>query len=609
MSNPCWDFLESGAMALSADDMANPLRDTHLSPAEILMREAVQNSADEKKAGTDEPVRFVVSRFELTGEEKRNLVRRLDLRSIKNRARHFGKSHGWFKNAETFIRNLENPEIPIPILSLSDYNTKGLGGVWNRGQSIDNRFHNLVLSIGGSEKLTQGSGMLGSYGFGKMVYALASNIRTVAYYSVFEPDEGSKGEYSRFMATGFYPRHKYRAKDYTGHAFLGEGLETSKYPTRPLTNEAATEFVGRLGFDTRNEGETGLTVFLLDCPLTIPELRTACEKFWWPRLMDPQSDGYVSIEFFDDGKRVSGISPTQVSPLRPFIACYRNLRDDHSPTGYHVCRIPKKGPRGGNLCLKGLTEEQEGSDFVNTVALIRGGLVIKYETKYAREGAPSVAGVFVTSEENVDAFTYSEPPAHDDWNENNGRLIDSLGDDGAGLIKRTHNVLKTEFRDFQIRLDQQEPEPTVDDIRFLDRILAPIFDKKPRNPTPPDPQARAVSIHKRARQEPSDPHIRRIFDVSIGLTESAGVAEADIQVTIELKSLAEADGIARGRIPRVVHTETPSGRKMIADSETRSFPLRIDKGARVELTAEADTHPSWRVRWEVSVSANDGGGS
>ncbi len=60
MGNPRWDFLESGAMALSADDMANPLRDTHLSPAEILMREAIQNSADEKKPGTDEPIRFVV---------------------------------------------------------------------------------------------------------------------------------------------------------------------------------------------------------------------------------------------------------------------------------------------------------------------------------------------------------------------------------------------------------------------------------------------------------------------------------------------------------------------------------------------------------------------
>ena len=172
MNNPRWDFLESGAMALSADDMANPLRDTHLSPAEILMREAIQNSADEKKPGTDEPVRFIVSRFEFAGKEKRNIVRRLSLGRIKNRARHFGKSHGWFKKAETFLQNLENPEIPIPILSLSDYNTKGLGGVWNRGQSIDNRFHNLVLSIGASEKLTQGSGMLGSYGFGNRQRAI-----------------------------------------------------------------------------------------------------------------------------------------------------------------------------------------------------------------------------------------------------------------------------------------------------------------------------------------------------------------------------------------------------------------------------------------------------
>ena len=80
MTDLTWHFLRSRAMSLSADDMADPLRSTHLTKAELLMRETIQNSADERLG--DPPVRFTVSRLNLLGSEKRAVVQNLRLTEL-----------------------------------------------------------------------------------------------------------------------------------------------------------------------------------------------------------------------------------------------------------------------------------------------------------------------------------------------------------------------------------------------------------------------------------------------------------------------------------------------------------------------------------------------
>ena len=286
---------------VAADAMANPLRNTTLSRAELLMREAIQNSADEKLDNLEEPVRFVVSRSVLLGEEKARVVELLQLSEIRERAKSFGnKAHGWFDDASGTIDSLDDPNVPFPIVRVSDYNTKDLGGRWNEEGHIEHRFHNLVLSLLPSEKLNEGTDLLGSYGVGKMVFALASKLRTMAYYSVFEPTEMTDNEHARFMATGFFPRHKTAdGNGWTGHGFLGEDSGDKHYPTRPIVDEAAHKFVESLGFERRTIDETGTSVFLLDCPLTVEECRDACEKYWWPRLLDPNDPSYIDLEFED----------------------------------------------------------------------------------------------------------------------------------------------------------------------------------------------------------------------------------------------------------------------------------------------------------------------
>lgn len=252
MKSLSWDYLPTTAMGMSADFMANPLSSTRLSPAELLMREAIQNSVDERREGSEGPVKFTVSRRELLREEKSRVVEQLALDEIAERSQFFPKTHGWFDAGKASLERLADPDFPLPVVVLSDYNTNGLGGRWNRGQSLKSRFHNLVLMVGSSSKFEAGENLLGSYGVGKMVYAKASNIRIMAYYSVFDPDEHSEGDFARFMATGFFPEHATQDSEvFTGHAFLGESSNDQGYPTRPLRNEDAIQFDQSLGFETR----------------------------------------------------------------------------------------------------------------------------------------------------------------------------------------------------------------------------------------------------------------------------------------------------------------------------------------------------------------------
>lgn len=106
---------------MPADQMANPLQDTALTPTELLMREAIQNSVDEKREDVDGPVRYVVRRLNLRGEEKRSLVDGLRLTEFRDRAMDYPDAHGWFRIDETCLSELDDPDASLPLVVLSDH--------------------------------------------------------------------------------------------------------------------------------------------------------------------------------------------------------------------------------------------------------------------------------------------------------------------------------------------------------------------------------------------------------------------------------------------------------------------------------------------------------
>ena len=600
--DPKWHFLRQGAMMVPADKMANPLQHTSLTDADLLMREAIQNSADERRTDAGGPVRFSVKRKQYRGEEKSVLVTKFGLEEIAERAGSFPNAHGWFKFEETCLDRLDDPDVPISALLLSDHNTNGLGGNWRTSDGVNSRFYNLVLSIYASHKLEDDGGLLGSYGVGKMVYAVTSRIRTMAYYSCFRPDGSTDGASARFMATAFLPGHRADEHDYTGHAFFGNSSETSDYPARPLINVKAHEFAESIGLETRSSDDTGLTVMLLDCDLSPRDCRDACEKFWWPRTLDEHSEAYVDLSFFDGDTKLPPPNPRSRSELKPFIDCFSNIRQGVSPEGYESKKIRLQAHGEiGHLCLKALRRiEAEHNQLANTVALIRNGLVIQYNQGYAREADPNAVGVFEAIGKYPEkCFTLSEPEAHDDWNFNNSRLQRSLGDEAVDLVRLMHGRVKDSFRDFQTRQREVVRKTTSEGLDFLDDILGPIFRRRKRGgPRHPEATRRAFTIHKKGWRDLESEPIVDYLDFTIALAEGVSAEPVSCRVKVVLRVLEDAEARPGTAVSCTVFDD--DGELMSNGSSTFEVALTPDVAKRFH--ASSRVHPTWRTRWSVTVA-------
>ena len=589
-------------MMVPADKMANPLQHTSLTDTELLMREAIQNSADERKADADGPVRFSVRQKQYRGDEKSVLVSKFGLEELAERGKSFPEAHGWFKFEETCLSHLKDPDIPISALLLSDHNTNGLGGSWRTPDGVNSRFYNLVLSIYASHKQEGSAGLLGSYGVGKMVYAVTSRIRTMAYYSCFDPGEFTDGESARFMATAFLPGHRTCGLDYTGHAFFGNSSETNEYPARPLTDAEAHKFAESVGLETRSSKDTGLTVMLLDCHLAPHDCRDACEKYWWPRMFNEHSDTYIDLEFFDGNTKLQSPNPSSRTELKPFIDCFSNIRQSVNPDGYESKKV-KLQAHGevGHLCLKALREiEAEQNELANTVALIRNGLVIQYNPNYAREGDPNAIGVFdVVGKRPEKCFTLSEPEAHDEWNFSNSRLQRSLGDKAVDLVRLTHSRIKDSFRDFQTRQKEVVRKTTSEGLDFLDNILGPIFRRRKKGlPRHPEAVRRAFTVHKNGWRDLESEPIVDNLNFTITLVEGASSEPIPCTVKAVLRVLEDAEARPGTTVSCTVLDD--NGELMSNGSGT--FEILLTPNVAMRFHASAQVHLTWRTRWAVTVA-------
>ena len=113
-----WDFLRHGAGILPASNMADPLRGSNLGPADLLVREAVQNSLDERRADGDGPVRIRFERRVLTGSDKHRLVDALELSVLADRRRYFRGAHNWYGNGDAVLAAIAKPDAPLPVLAV-----------------------------------------------------------------------------------------------------------------------------------------------------------------------------------------------------------------------------------------------------------------------------------------------------------------------------------------------------------------------------------------------------------------------------------------------------------------------------------------------------------
>lgn len=592
--------------------MADPLRSSHLRAVEVLVREAVQNSLDERRNDLHDPIRVRFERRVLTGPAKRRFVDGLGLSQIADRQRYFRSSHAWFAAGTPELESLRDPNTEMPILAISDFNTRGLGGRWNRRRSRDDRFFNLVLSIGGSLKWEADEDdehprSLGSYGFGKMAFAMCSRIRTVLYYSTFGPDANTDGDTCRAMASAFLPPHTINDVDFAGQSFFGNPSDEGSVPVKPMTGPHAHAWIRELGLPERSDDDTGTTVVIPATPTTIHDVVKACATWWWPRMVDPEPHRRVRFEFINENGQPLDCRPRSVPGLSAFIDCYRQAASSKVGDGYDIARIQVR-PQGtarsaGRLLLKAVDPPEPTAvvddESTNRVALIRDGLVIAYENGLAHEDKTPIAGIFLpsTDSDSERAFVLSEPPSHDAWEENAQRLRDKYVW-GADFIRLTKSQMKTKVRDFQARHAPPSQTEHTAAGAFLRKALGGLFERRTSPPRPPQPSRRAFTIETRASGRSPGPPAEDFVTYVVGLADHAPVAEQDALVTISLRALADADGTRSDLLPCEIAADGQSHRGL----ESASLTTRLRRGRRTIFRARGRVHRAWKTKWELEVT-------
>lgn len=146
---------------------------------ESLAREICQNSLDARK-DDNLPVRV---EFMLTEIESSEIPDQTTLLEVFNKALTFWEKQNNNETVEFCKKNIEKlkKNYRIPILRISDFNTKGL-----EGSEFKNDFkypwNNLIMSNGSSNK---GGSEGGSFGIGKNAPFACSQLRTI-FYSTFD---------------------------------------------------------------------------------------------------------------------------------------------------------------------------------------------------------------------------------------------------------------------------------------------------------------------------------------------------------------------------------------------------------------------------------------
>ena len=611
-----WAFLKDGAGILPASNLADTLGGSNLNPTDVLVRESVQNSLDERRADIDRSIRIRFERRTLTGQDKKRFVDNLGLHELSERRPSFTPSLNWLGDGNDVLDSLEDLAVELPILLISDYGANGLGGRWNRRRSREDRFFNLVLSIGGSPKwedddASDAGRTLGSYGYGKMAFAMCSDVRVVAYYSTFCPDAGSEDARCRAMATAFLPRHSEGDVDYAGQAYFGDDTREERIPRKPLANANAHEWIRALGLPTRREEDTGVTIVIPAVRSSMSEIVECCETWWWPRMRDPDPLRRVTFEFVDDGRIVSGCQPRSRPELSHFVDCFKLITAGRPGDGYKdydVAVMPEGKRRvAGRLVLKAV-EEPTGVDderqFTNRVALVRDGLVIKYESGFAHEDKPPVVGVFAPDSdfETRQALVLSEPPSHDDWIENAERLRGRYKW-GREFIRLTKKRIRNHTRDFQVSQVSLPESESTNAAAFLRKTLGQLFvapRSRTNSSTPPQPQRRAFTIATResGRRHRVDGQGQEDFAVfRIGLSEHAPKDSVIVDVVVSLKALADVDASPTDAVPCEV--TTPTGIHRGPKKATFTTELRVNE--EVDIEARGQVHPRWKTQWEIAV--------
>jgi hypothetical protein len=585
-----WEFeVRPKKNAPNTSQFRNALRSAGFTPEERLVREALQNAVDAWNRNPDTPIRVVIEKRILTGPDKTALIKSLGLGGEPyERKQLFGLPDG---NALEAVRD---PSVPLPVIQISDFHTVGLGGRWNGAEKGDH-FGRLVVQWGNDDKADDDAPSGGSFGFGKTVYAKASRIGTVAYYSVFNPSPKTEGAHARFMGFGLSQKHAHNGREYTGFAFYGGPDAESPETTVPFIDDEAHRVAAQCGIRARSRAELGTTILILDCDLSVPDMVQATEKFWWPRIIR----GHLDAAFFDQGTE-SLPRPKSNSLLTPFIKCMHHFEagtEDRPKSALDKFNRKTVNGKQKNIGTLSCIHLEETSELANCVALVRQpGMVVNYAQCGSDSYEPCV-GLFVAHEDIDKELTYSEPATHEKWDHTEDRLLAKCGPDGEAVVKAVGERIDRSFKGFQ-REQQPAPPPGGVFPRELGKLLGQFFSGVGNTQPRPESEPRPVTIHLHESRVVKSGKSIDIAKIEIGLSEHATEDKVRCRVTAHHEILGDS---ALHVVERSAVSLAVAGDRKHYEGIPASAVVTVTRKRAASLTATAHTEPNHFTRIRVSV--------
>lgn len=491
---PCWHFeQEPRTGGADAEAYRNTLAGVGVPKADLFAREAVQNSVDAHDR-TERPVRVRFERRDLTGEALARFRRSLHLAEGVDGP----LSRPGLLSTGAGERSVGDALTdPFPVLLVEDFNTFGLTGVEDQATlKQEDRFRRLCLKLGSSPEVRSGRG--GTFGYGKAVYWVSSQLWTVLFYSRFAPSARSADAYARLFGVSWFRAHTHPrnrpndpAAQFTGRAFFGQHRGEG---FGPLVDADAQSLAEEIGFTTRAGGRNGLSVMILGCDLDLSALLAGIEAWWWPRLVERRLEAEL-VE--PNGARLAP-NPRENVNLGRYVRAWELLRGTSARTDDEEIKelTYRRQPIGRYAITIGQDPDApvhpDPDDRVVRNALVRcPGMVVAYERgPQLSTGHPTCAGVFLADESIDGMLARSEPPAHDRWDPDTTRGDYGLDDAERNKIRHILQDIRAASRDFIKEHREQPPTPPdrCEELeRFLGRYLAAKKGKPPPPPSTTDP--------------------------------------------------------------------------------------------------------------------------
>ena len=466
-----WQFARHNQYEAQKGGVANFAFELNL---DTFVREVVQNINDQR--ASDKPViaKFILE--DLSGARLKSLLELIGWNS--GLCEHLeGVANGDSHQKASAQKALDSvKKNKVRTLTIVDRNTNGLTG----GETTKNgNFamlcrHELVTDS--DPKAVRG----GSFGIGKSVLWAFSSASSILFNSIpRENPEGGKEE--RFIGRAYLPTHEvgkgksvttFKPDGWFGHsAETGQDKGIASVRGSQAANHVANSSLSRSGLGSG----TSILVPFFENPLDNKEqsledlgksIELSVAKWFWPAMVAGSLKSSVLI------KTASGSELEREVSLPRWVEYFTRSQDAPSEMGVITeegdaaksefgIQFPQRLARDqhpafegdAELCLTKLTEhegdELEKEGLENTVALVRGALMVVQYSKFLPDSFPDYVGVLrvgralgdsVEHRQVENFFRDAEPPAHDHWKKTK-KLTENYK--GSGATQALENLKRT----------------------------------------------------------------------------------------------------------------------------------------------------------------------